>query len=305
MRSEEAVSEKNDGSRSQEPAGKRFRRVLRKAAVGLGAFYALWLLGFCLLQRCFVFPRHMAKTVLLSDDSGIVKLWIPTSQGKVEAWFAPVEDRSQKEGQGVKKPAVIYAHGNAELIDGQTGIIRGYRRMGVAVLLCEFRGYGRSAGSPSQKRIVKDFVRCHDWLVRQPTVDRSRVLFHGRSIGTGVVCALARKRTPAAMILTSPFTSLRSLMARYLIPGFMVRDPFDNLSALKEYRGPVLILHGKNDAIVPIRHGREAARVSRNKTLIEYDLGHNDLVPSPRYWSDMKRFLFRHGILREQGRKER
>jgi fermentation-respiration switch protein FrsA (DUF1100 family) len=281
--------------------------------IGLGTVasgYAVWVLASCFLQRCFVFPRYVTKTASQPGKgiAGLQKTWIATPQGKVEAWFAPVEGGESGAGAGpgartavgagAPTPAVIHAHGNAEVIDGQERIIRGYRRLGVATMLCEYRGYGRSAGSPSQSRIVSDFVKCHDWLARRPGVDRTRIFFHGRSIGTGVVCALARKRTPAALILNSPFTSVRSLMARYLIPGFLVWDPFDNLSALRKYRGPVLILHGTRDTLVPIKQGRRLHRVARKSTLVEYDLGHNDLTPSRRYWSDVKRFLLRHGILR-------
>jgi fermentation-respiration switch protein FrsA (DUF1100 family) len=111
---------------------------------------------------------------------------------------------------------------------------------------------------------VADYERWYDWLAARQDVDPERIVFHGRSLGTGVVSGLARTRRSAAVVLESPFTSIAAMSARYGVPSFLVRHPFrsdEALSALtcglKEPARelPVLILHSPDDEIVPYSHG--------------------------------------------------
>jgi hypothetical protein len=204
-------------------------------------------------------------------------------------------------GQGIRRverrPAVIYAHGNGELIDNAGRIVRGYRRLGVHVMLCEYRGYGRSAGSPSQKRIVADFVKCRDRLAEFDGVDPKRIFYHGYSLGTGVVCGLADRRKPAALILQSPFTSVAALMAKYWIPRLFVLDPFDSLAVVRDFDGPVLLLHGTRDKLIPIAHSKKLHRAAARSVFRKYDCGHNNFPRGNRFWRDVQSFLTRHGVL--------
>src|SRR5690606_34255575 len=105
-------------------------------------------------------------------------------EGRVEAWLLP--------GDGVSAerpgPAVVFAHGNAELIDHWPGALARYRRLGVSVVLPEYRGYGRSAGRPSESAIRDDLRALHARLSSHPMVDVTRLVYHGRSLGGGAVC---------------------------------------------------------------------------------------------------------------------
>jgi uncharacterized protein len=272
----------------------------------------------CALQRCVVFPRCFVKEQSFRAHRypGMQRLWISTPQGKVEAWFVParklVGDESGATGslatktsgtvpkdkaKVIRKPAVIYAHGNAELIDHSGSVVRGYTRMGVHVMLCEYRGYGRSAGAPSQKRIVADFVKCKERLTDFLEVDPERVFYHGRSLGTGVVSGLARKRKPAALVMEAPFVSVAAMMAKYFIPRVFVLDPFDNLAVVKKFKGPVLLLHGNKDRVIPFSHSQKLHRAASESTLKEYPWGHNNFVYGAQYWNDVKVFLQRNKIL--------
>ena len=87
---------------------------------------------------------------------------------------------------------------------------------------------------------------------------------------------------------------MRPLAARYLLPGWMVRDPFDNLHALRDYRGPMLVLHGTADRIVPIAEGRALAAAVPGAEFHEMPCGHNDCdLP----WETIRSFLSAHGFL--------
>jgi len=248
------------------------------------------------VQRQVLFPRFMIETPSLTtqNEPDIEKEFIETDSGKVEVWYIPPVAGSA----GNPAPAVIFAHGNGELIDFWPDELRTFTKLGIGVLLVEYPGYGRSEGTPSQRTITDTFVRAYDYLAAKKDVDSSRLIFAGRSIGSGAICALAEKRNSAAIILMSAFTSIRSFSSKYLVPGLMMRDPFDNLKVIASYEGPVLVIHGKYDEIIPFSHGVALAKAARKATMAAYDCGHNDLPPDPVLFSeDINRFLKKSGIL--------
>ena len=168
-------------------------------------------------------------------------------------------------GRGRPAPAFIFAHGNGELIDYWPDELRPVAALGAGLLLVEYPGYGRSEGAPTQERILEVFTRAYDRLAARPEVDPGRIVLIGRSMGGGAVCDLALKRPSAALVLLSTFTSLRTYAVRYLAPGFLIRDPFDNLAAVRQYPGPVLVVHGREDdggALRP-RAGAQRGRAPR------------------------------------------
>ena len=256
-------------------------------AAGLYAAY----LGLCyLLARPMIFPRSQTGLPPEQGNTGdrVTKQWVATSGGRVETWFLPPE----KTPSDRPVPVVIFGHGNAELIDYAREEFRPLTRVGIAVLLVEYPGYGRSEGSPSQASITEAFCAAYDMLLERHRVDPDRIVLFGRSLGGGAVCALAARRKCAALILVSSFTSIRSLAARFLVPGILVRDPFDNLAVVGAFAGPVLILHGNRDEIIPYRHALALHRASPNSKLITYACGHNDCPPDwGQYWEDILSFL--------------
>ena len=284
--------------------GKRIGRKLwwlgRLFLISVVVTYLGSLVVFSFFQRKILFPRHLAAPLVTAGQGveGLERWWLDTPEGRVEAWWIPAAGASPED----PRPAVIFCHGNAELIDYWPEELSGYRRLGIGLLLPEYRGYGRSAGSPSQEAITADLVAFHDRLAALPEVDAKRIVHHGRSIGGGAACALSAERKPKALILQSTFTSIRSMAARYLVPGFLVKDPLDNLAVVRGYTGPVLIIHGRQDDLIPFAHAEELAAAAKDGKLIEYACDHNTCPPDPdRYWRDLEAFLKRAGILAAAG----
>ena len=243
-----------------------------------------------LLQRQIMFPRSQIQQPLQSDQNiaGLEQIWLDTARGQVEAWFLPSAGSSDTS----PAPAIIFGHGNGELIDFWPDELRRFTQLGISLLLVEYPGYGRSAGSPSQDSITQTFVAAYDVLVSMKDIDSTRILLLGRSLGGGAVCALAAKRPSAALILMSTFTSARSFAKNFLVPQFLVRDPFDNLSVVKNYPDPVLIIHGKYDKVIPFSHGALLHETAKQGKMIAYDAGHNDCPPDWNvFWRDIEIFL--------------
>jgi pimeloyl-ACP methyl ester carboxylesterase len=258
-------------------------------------FYLLYCGLLFLMQRQMMFPRSLIEVPSKGPDiSGLERIWVQASFGKVETWYLPPAE-NRVSGPA---PAVMFAHGNGELIDFWPEELGKFNRLGVGILLVEYPGYGRSQGSPSQTSIEEAFVGAYDMLVARKDIDPSRIILFGRSLGGGAVCALAARRPSAALILMSTFTSARSFAAKYLAPGFLMRDPFDNLSIVRGYPGPVLVMHGTFDEVVPYQHGLTLCQAARQGKMITCDSGHNDCPPHwDAFWRDIQSFLKETGVI--------
>jgi pimeloyl-ACP methyl ester carboxylesterase len=249
----------------------------------------LWVVTACTHPvRRLVFQPHKIGSIppFPEDNSSFQRFWMKTEQGKVEWWLFKGNDINASE----KGPAVLMAHGNRELIDFYRNRAEAYQGMGYTVLLGEYRGYGRSAGKPSRKHIASDFRYYYDQLSTLSIVDSKRIVFHGRSLGGAVLSELALQRPPAAIIVESTFTSIKEMA--HGAPSFLISDRYDTLSALMTFKGPILIIHGNEDKVVPVEH---ALRIKKNipiAQLVLYDCGHSDGPPDwDVYWQDITDFL--------------
>ena len=174
---------------------------------------------------------------------------IAGADGPVHAWYAAIA----RIGNVSDDPAIVFAHGNGERAEDWLDQFRDLQDAGIDVLIVEYPGYGIAEGSPTQTSITNAIVAGYDWLRDQKAVGRERIVAYGRSLGGGAAAQLAARRPVAALILESSFTSVRAFAGRFFAPGFLVRDPFDTLAVLAQYRAPLLVLHGTRDAIAPAR----------------------------------------------------
>lgn len=288
------MGESDVESVAPEAQTRTWRRRIMIWLIILGVLLVAWVLVIWFAQRVILYPNYIVTVPATPQPPlGAQVLWLETPAGPVEAWFVAAPDASAAS----PGPAVIFAHGNGEVIDDWPDLLEGYRDLGISVLLPEYRGYGRSAGRPSQQAIVADFVQWYDTLAARDDVDDQRIIFHGRSLGGGVVAALAEHRKPAALILQSSFTSTGAMATRMLVPRILMRDPYDVLAVVRDFKGPVLVMHGKFDEIVPLAHGQELAAAAADGTIVLYDVDHNVLPPMDVYWPAIEAFLRESGVL--------
>ena len=189
-------------------------------------------------------------------------------------------------------PVIIYTHGNGELIDHWVAPFRAMTDAGVAVLLVEYPGYGRSGGRPTRDSISAGIIAAFDFASGHPEIDARRIVAYGRSLGGAAACALAVERPVAALILESTFTSMADLMPRF-VPRALVLDPFDSLAVIAAGTPPVLVMHGVRDRVIPFAHGEKLARAAGTEP-VPLPCGHNDC---PRQWPPILEFLRRHAVI--------
>jgi uncharacterized protein len=268
----------------------RWRFVAVTVAISVLGLAVAYSAAMVFLQRRLLFPR---PTVAGAPErpKDAIQVWLSTSAGSIEAWYLPPLRR-----RAGPAPAVVFFHGNGELIDFLPADFAEPRRWGMGVLLVEFPGYGRSSGTPSEGAITEGVLAAHDWTKAQSMIDPQKIIAHGRSLGGGAAAILAGKRPTAGLLLESTFTSVRAFAHGFWLPEFVVLDPFDTLAVLRAYGGPVLVLHGKYDQLVPVRHAEELALAARHSELEIVPCGHNDC---PSSWSTIRRFLLARGIIED------
>jgi hypothetical protein len=225
---------------------------------------------------------------------GAELLKVSTSTGTVDAVFLPATD----DVSATRKPMVIFAHGNGEVIDYWVSGLNGFRERGIGVLLVEYPGYGRSSGAPSEQSISRAMDAAYDLIASDPRVDRTRIMGFGQSLGGGAICLLAKDRPLRALILESTFPSLDIFAAGYWAPAFLLRDHFNNLATVAKFPGPILLIHGRDDRLIPWEQGRRLAAASTHSTFRLYECGHGCWDPEHLpFWDDALPFLKDAGIL--------
>jgi fermentation-respiration switch protein FrsA (DUF1100 family) len=261
------------------------------AVIGIYLGYSVYYL---VIQRKILFPDPPTPAWDVAVDYvGLEKIWLETSFGGVETWFMPALN-----GSGESAPAMIFFHGNGELIDFWPHTFTDVQRLGISVLLVEYPGYGRSEGKPTEKTISEVVLAAYDALVQRADVDPQRVVVYGRSLGGGAAGVLLGQRSVAAVILQSTFTNTARFARQFLLPGFLVMDKFDTLSAVEQYPGLVLIFHSERDDLIPFTHAQQLAEAAANGRLITMDCAHSDCPPDyDQFWAQVEAFLLEHGVL--------
>jgi abhydrolase domain-containing protein 17 len=187
---------------------------------------------------------------------------------------------------------LLYAHGNAEDLGQLAPHLEELRRAGFAVLAFDYRGYGMSTGGPpSAAGATSDMAAVYHHAVKTLGIPPSRLVLYGRSVGSGPATDLATRVPIGGLVLESAFVSAFRVLTRVSLLPF---DRFHNLRHIRRVHAPVLVIHGTEDEVIPLSHGRllyEAAGQPKQALWIE-GAHHNDvsLVAGPRFWSTLAAF---------------
>lgn len=196
--------------------------------------------------------------------------------------------------QADSKGLIVYFHGNAGNLARWGEIVMPFVDLGYEVLIMDYRGYGKSTGNRSQKKMLEDTDDLYAFAL---TLEKEeRITLFGRSLGSAFASYLAGKNHPQKVILETPFYSLIDV-AKSLFPiypnSLLLQYQFDNAQNLKDARAPIVIFHGSEDEVVPYSSGRKLHESLGNRsTLITVEGGHhNDLALYPEYWKPMENVL--------------
>jgi fermentation-respiration switch protein FrsA (DUF1100 family) len=183
--------------------------------------------------------------------------WNPPGLAVEDAWFE--SDGLKLHGWYVDVPqpraVVLIAHGNAGNVTNRYDLLRQFQALGASVLVFDYRGYGRSEGSPNEAGVLADARSARRWLAHRTGIAENEIVLCGESLGGGVQVDLAAKDGARGLILISTFDSLAGVAA-FHYPWFpvrmLMRTRLDSLAKIADYHGPLLQIHGDQDTIVPL-----------------------------------------------------
>ena len=211
-----------------------------------------------------------------------------TDRVKLSGWFIP--------GEGARG-VVLFCHGNAGNIAHRLESIQIFHRLGLDVFIFDYRGYGQSKGKPSESGTYKDAEAAWRYLVEERQVNPNEIIVFGRSLGGAVAAWLAQSQTPGALILESTFTSLPDIASKlypYLPVRLLLRFEYNTAEYLSRVNCPVLIVHSRDDEIMPSSHGRRLFEIAKEpKKFLEITGTHNEgfITSGKRYEDGLKAFV--------------
>jgi hypothetical protein len=186
---------------------------------------------------------------------------------------------------------ILYAHGNAEDLGDVRPGLEELRRLGFSVFAFDYRGYGTSAGTPSEQGAYADIDAAYSYLTGRLHVPAHRIIVYGRSLGGAVAIDLATRQPVAGLIVESSFVSGFRVLTR--IPLFPF-DKFRSIEKITRVRYPVLVIHGRKDRVVSFWHGERLFREAHEPKMSLWvdGAGHDDVpeAGAERYADALRKF---------------
>ena len=240
---------------------------------GLLAFSWLALVALLALQerRLIFFPSRNLAAAPADFGLRAEELSITAADGvSLHGWWI----------QGPGDRVLIWYHGNAGNIGDRLHNARWFvDRLGVDVVLVDYRGYGRSRGTPDEDGVYLDGLAIYD-AVAARSVRADDIVLFGRSLGGAVAIETALLRPAGALVLESVFRSVPALAREHywFVPSAVIRTRMDNESKIRRVQAATLLLHGDRDSIVPLAHGRRLFELAASPARLHVieGAGHND-----------------------------
>ena len=199
---------------------------------------------------------------------------------------------------------IIFFHGNAELAEEYSDIANMYHAQNINLIVADYRGYGLSDGTPDRDNLLSDALKIYNYISNYLSVEKfnGKKIIMGRSLGSASAWEIASKISSGldACIIESGFATEIPLFDLWKINpdsiGFQLEDGFENLSKIKKYRKPLLVIHAKMDHIVPFSEGElaYASALSENKKILVVEsANHNNIIYciGDKYFEDIRGFI--------------
>lgn len=244
------------------------------ALVCAGGYLLLVLLLFLFQAKLIYFPEVGREAAVTPLAAGLEfeEVWLDVApDARIHGWYVPAP-----RPRGV----ALILHGNAGSIAQRIDWLRMFHRLGYASFIIDYRGYGRSSGTPSEAGTYADAAAAWGHLVQARGWKARDIVMVGESLGGAVAAHQAARHPPRALILQSTFTSIPDLAAelyRFVPVRWISRFRYDTRARMAEISAPVLVAHSRGDELVPYTHGEALYTAARGvKRFVELHGGHNE-----------------------------
>jgi fermentation-respiration switch protein FrsA (DUF1100 family) len=239
----------------------------------VGMMYGAFCLYLYLMQGRIIF-YPVKKLTSAPTDIGLhyESVSLTTGDGvKLHGWFVPAAD---------EKGALLFFHGNAGNISHRLDSLKIFHDLGLSTLIIDYRGYGKSEGSISEKGTYLDAEAAWNYLTGVKGFLPQEIIVFGRSLGAAIAAHIAGRKNPGGLILESAFTSVPDMGARmypFIPVRFLSRFQYDARKALQSVTCPILVIHSPHDEIIPFENGRQLYESARQpKRFLEIRGDHNE-----------------------------
>lgn len=209
----------------------------------------------------------------------------------INAWWVPAAPA---------RGAVIYCHGNGGNISYCLDTVRTFHDLGLSVLLFDYRGYGKSGGSPSEEGTYRDAEAAWRHVTAARAVAPERIVIFGRSLGGAIAAELAARHRPGALVLESTFTRALDVALAHgygVAARLVLGDTYPTVAHLARNRAPLLVIHSPDDELIPYALGRrlyEAGRPPKDFLAIQGSHNAGFMVSAAPYRRGLAAFFARH-----------
>lgn len=260
------------------------RRLLLVVALALLVYGLLLAWLYWRQERLLFMPQPLpaAHRFALGDDVHELQIEVPGARLSALHLRLPAP-----------KGVVFFLHGNAGNLDTWFVNADFYRRAGYDLFMLDYRGYGKSTGQIDSEAQLRADVRAA-WDSVAPRYRGLRRVIYGRSLGTALAAGLAVEVGPELTVLVSPYASMAALMRLHYpwVPARLLRYPLDTGADVARIKGPVLLLHGEQDALIPPQQAEQLlAHAPQARLQRIAGAGHNDLQNFEAYLQAMREAL--------------
>ncbi len=220
------------------------------------------------------------------------EVWLPIDEAvTIFGWFVYA---------GSGKPVLLWCHGNAGNVSHRLENIWQLYQRGMSVFIFDYRGYGRSTGTPSEAGLYQDALASYDYLMQNRRVSPKHLILFGRSLGSAVAGEVALRRSSAGLIVEGAFPSIQSMSDYHymgLPAGWLMDVEFNLAKKVSSLQVPILVIHGEKDSVVPLSLGKQVFEAAREpkQWFVVSRAEHNDVpfVGGDSYFRTMEAFIER------------
>ncbi len=261
-------------------------RILISTILTTIILYIGIVLYFYFFQSHFVY--HPKKNIFNTPDAlGLefedIKYTAP-GKSTITGWFIPTKNA---------KYTMLYCHGNAGNIATHLDHIYAISKIGVNIFIFDYQGYGNTAGKPSEENTYQDAETAWAFLIKEKKISPNNIIIYGHSLGGAIASKLATTQPAKGLILEGSFTDIIEI-GQELYPYLPIKKlcyfKYNSKHNLASIKYPVLIIHSKDDEVIPYKHGEMLYKIANNpKSLLKLAGSHDETYV-------VSRFKYRNGI---------
>ena len=229
--------------------------LVQVALLLIGGYGVFVVFLFSWQARLLYYPNQPSRELTSTPaDIGLAyqSVQLTSTDGlRIHGWFLPAS-----EARGV----VLFCHGNAGNISHRLESLKIFHDLGLAVLIFDYQGFGQSQGKPSEQGTYDDVEAAWNYLTQERGIPAKDIVIFGRSLGAAIAAQLASRHQAGGLILESGFTSVPDLAATlypFIPVRWLVRFSYNTRDYLNTVSSPVLVIHSRDDELIPFAHGRE------------------------------------------------